>query len=388
MKCPTGLKEPGVARALGFSTVACLAIVAVSVLTASAIAAASAPAPGKVIQKGQYASSKGPWLVYNRSKCSFKTTKSHPKTYVANLRSQPGLRLAYTPEGTQFEFDKILNAATKAAAVKAKMKFFQFTNEYPSKTLPIDAANQAVTVKANVVISGNVFPDLYPRIQEIYKKACIPWLNEFALEGTKGIPKFQGDNYDTGRRLAVAAAAIIRQRGWPKEQIRIVSCSDLNVARTRESIYGIVVGYRESLTKLLGLPSSAIQQPDIVCKAELGPEGARQAMTDWLTAHPDAKYVTAAAWADDPYSIGLADGLRQRGFGERALVVGRGGSAQPKKLIAAGDPIMAATADPRFPGWGPLIVSMAQDIALGKPVPLLASPPAVVVTKANIAQYP
>ena len=49
---------------------------------------------------------------------AFEVAKKHPATYHWRLRKQGGMRLVYTPEGTQTDFDKSLNDATKKAATK------------------------------------------------------------------------------------------------------------------------------------------------------------------------------------------------------------------------------------------------------------------------------
>ena len=106
-------------------------------------------------------------------------------------------------------------------------------------------------------------------------------------------------------------------------------------------------------------------------------------MADWITAHPDAKYVTAVSHIDSVYSLGMANALRDAGYGDRAIVAGRGGDAGYIKRIKQGDPIVAVDGDPQFTKWGVPIVGMAQDLALGNPVPALVSPAVLTVTKAN-----
>ena len=46
----------------------------------------------------------------------------------------------------------------------------------------------------DTVIEANVVPTQYPAIQAGFKKYCIPWLNEYNVPGSKGIPVFQTDN--------------------------------------------------------------------------------------------------------------------------------------------------------------------------------------------------
>lgn len=368
-----------------------LALALVGVTTAlvvsTALAATMKFKPGKVLETHATVSFKGPWYVYNKSACRFRVTAKHPKAYVSQLRRQPGMRLAYSPEGTQTAFDKTLNDVTRRAAVKAGMKFFQFSNEYPSTTLPLQAADQAKTVKADVVISANVQPDLYPAIQKKYEQSCIPFLDEYKVPGTKNVPAFQADNFLTGAVMAAAAAKIIKKRGWPVKQTWVVTCQDPNNTTQPGTVYDILRGYRQTLAKQLGIPNDHIAAPDLVCDFKLGAEGARQAVADWLTAHPDAKYVTVGTYIDDIYGQGAANALRQAGFGSRGLVVGRGGGEASLKLIASNDPIFAVDGNPVFTGWGSPIVAMAQAIALGRPVPALVSPPVVAVTKENVDKY-
>jgi hypothetical protein len=267
------------------------------------------------------------------------------------------------------------------------MKFFQFSNEYPSTTLPLQNVDQANSVHADVVISGNVQNDQYPQIQQKYLQYCIPFLNQYAVAGTTDIPKFQADNYNTGKVMAAAAADIITQRGWPTNDTWIVTCADPNQIPAPGTVYDIDKGYRETLAASLNIPSDHIAAPDLVCTGPGGVDGARSAMADWITAHPQARYVTAVAHIDELYGIGMAKALQDANFGDRALVAARGGGDITMKQIAAGDPIIAVDGDPLFTRWGTPIVAMAQDIAEGLPVPFLASPPVLAITKDNASEY-
>jgi ABC-type sugar transport system substrate-binding protein len=130
-----------------------------------------------------------------------------------------------------------------------------------------------------------------------------------------------------------------------------------------------------------------IEPTDLVCTFEQGAEVARQSMADWITANPDAAYVVGTTHIDDLYSFGIANALRDADFGENALVVGRGGGSATLGLIAQGDPILAVSGNPVFTAWGDPIVAMAQDIALGYPVPFLVSPPVVPVTAENVSDF-
>ena len=372
-------------RLLGIAGALALLLMTVTAAVATGSLGA-AKQRGPVLQTFKTVTGKGRWYVYSKKTCSFKATAKHPKVYKSVLRRQTGMTIVYMPEGTQAAYDKELNDGTRRAASRAKMKFFQFSTEYPSTTLPIEAANQAVVVKPDVVVSANVHPDLYPAIQAKFKKACIPFINEFNVPGTISVPAFQGDNYLAGATAATAAVKIIKQRNWPASGIWIVGCADPVWTTKRGTVYDLVRGYRETVAKALNVPSAQVVH-DIICTPEAGAEKARSSMADWITAHPDARYITGMGPADDIYGQGMANALRAANFGTRALIAGRGGTESSLKLIASGDPIFAVDAHLQFPTWGGPLVGMAQQIALGQAVPALVSPPVVAVTKENVDKY-
>jgi ABC-type sugar transport system substrate-binding protein len=343
----------------------------------------------EVIRTIEGVSIQGPWYQYDKEQCKFVQVADAdaPAEYGSELKKMEGTTLVYTPEGQTAEFDTTLNAGVEAAAKDAGMEWYQFSNEYPDPELPIQVADQAITVEADTIISGNVLSDLYPQIQAKYEGACIPFLNQFSVPGTVDVPRFQADNYVTGATEAEAAAKIIEARGWPVDEIRIVTCTDPAITTEPGTVYDINRGFRETLVELLGMSPDQIEATDLVCTYELGAEKARQAMADWITANPDVKYVVGTTHIDDVYSLGLANALRDAEFGENALVVGRGGGTAWLELIASGDPIAGVSGNPDFPSWGDPIVAMAQDIALGRPVPSLVSPPVAAVTAENVADY-
>jgi len=343
----------------------------------------------EVIRTVEGVTIQGPWYRYDTEQCTFVEVPEAdaPTEYISELKKMDGTTLVYTPEGQTAEFDTTLNAGVEQAAKDAGMEWFQLSNEYPDTDLPITNADQAITVEADVIISGNVLSDLYPQIQAKYEEACIPFLNQFAVPGTVNVPRFQADNYVTGAVEAEAAAKIITARGWPVAELRIVTCTDPAITTEPGTVYDINRGFRETLVELLGASPDQIEATDLVCTYELGAEKARQAMADWLTANPDVTYVVGTTHIDDVYSLGLSNALRDAGFGENALVVGRGGGSAWLELMATGDPIAAVSGNPDFPAWGDPIVAMAQDIAMGKPVPSLVSPPVAAVTAENVADY-
>ena len=368
------------------SLIAVLVTVLAGVCTAVAFAGFNV---GATVATGQLASVTPPWYVWNAKTCSFSTTTNHPATFSAELKKISNFTLAYMPEDANNPFDDSLNAATKAAAVQAGLKFYQFNNNYPSTTAPLTNVGEANTVHASAAIEANVIPQQYPAIQAALQKDCIPWLNEYDVPGSKNIPVFQTDNLGTGVGMAQAAVPIMKSRGWTASDTYIVTCFAPELTTSTAGVYGIDVGYRNTVAKLF--PGVHIASPDLNCTPPGGGavtiESARTAMANWITAHPNAKYVTGVAHIDSLLSIGMADALQAAGYGKRALVVGRGGDSGYIHQIATGNPIIAVDGDPQFTHWGIPIVAMAEALALGEPVPALVSPQLVVVTQANAKQY-
>jgi len=354
---------------------------------ASEAASAQASSGPEAIKTVEGTTFQGPWYKYDFEACKYAEVDDHPDAYVPVLKATPDLTLTYLPEGQTAEYDTTLNEGVRKATELTGMTFNQFSTEYPNPALPVQVTNQAVTVESDVVISGNVLSDQYPQIQSILEENCIPFINQFAVPGTTDVPRFQGDNYVTGELEAKAAAKIISARGWPVADIRIVTCADPAITTEPGTVYDINRGFRETLVEELGLSADQIEATDLKCTIDLGPEGSRVAMADWITAHPDAKYVVGTAHADDLYSVGLANALRDAKFGDKALVAGRGGGSATLDLIKSGDPIMAVTGVLSFPLWGEPMVAMAQDAALGNPIPYLVSPPVIAVTSENVDQF-
>src|SRR5918998_5452113 len=150
-----------------------VAVVGIAVTTGVTTGAAGGAAADPVIRTVKYQSITGPWLVWNKQTCRFVPTNKHPKTYDARLRKQSTpLHVVFTPEATTFSVDALINGSVKQFAERAGVKLTQLSNDYPSTTRPLQVANQATVIKADVVVSGNVLTNLYPQIQPIYEKAC------------------------------------------------------------------------------------------------------------------------------------------------------------------------------------------------------------------------
>ena len=333
-----------------------------------------------------YSLVEGPWITWDKAKSAFITSSTHPATYVGHLRNDK-LTIAYTPEGNTAAFDVSLNAAVKKAILGIGSTFYQFSNNFPSTSGPVPAATQAASVNPNVVISANVVPALYPSIQSIYQRACIPMIDMFAEAITKPAPKFQSVYSVDGTDMANEAIQAARQRHWSGSKIWVVSCGLSTVASAPGTIRDVVTTFDQKVAGALGVPAHQVA-PLLECPNP--PEGARTAMANWLTAHPQAKYIVGSTWEDE-YGMGMLSALQASGYTGRALLVGRGAEVPALQLIAKSNPIYVATLNPGFLQWGPPIVALAEDVAAGDPVPSYIAPPSTMVdtsAEANSLLHP
>jgi len=364
---------------VAFITIAALAVAVATAATATAKLTASGP----VVASADYQSIKGPWLVWDSATCGFKPTSKHPATYRAVLRKDdPPLSIVYTPEATSFPVDPIINGSFKGAAAKAGIKLKQLSNDYPSTSRPIDVANQAVQIKSDVVVSANVSSNLYPQIQAIYKKGCIPMVNMFNIPGTTDpAPGFQSGFIAQGTGMGVAAAQIVKKNGWPASSIYLVQCGNDVIGKGAGTLNDVNRAFRAVLVKDFKIASS--RRTEMNCTSE---QDARTKMTDWITAHPQAKNVIAMMWADS-LGVAMAQALESKGFTRKnAMAAGGDASDSVLDLMAKKKTVLQVDSTKDFPNWGVLGLAMAQDVAAGRPVPTFSEVKITFITDKNVKQ--
>jgi ABC-type sugar transport system substrate-binding protein len=379
----TGGDEMGKRSLWRLGALTVIAVVAVVVLASVASSAPRTATVDPVLKTVKYVSVKGPWLVWDKKACRWKPTSKHPSTYVAQVRKQSTpLSMVFTPEATTFSVDALINGSVKVYAQKAGLTYRQLSNDYPSTSRPLQVAQQAGVIHADVAVSGNVLANLYPQIQATYEKECIAMVNMFNLPGPPDpAPGFQIAYKTQGEAMADATIKIIKQRKWPAAQTWIVLCGNIVIGRGRNTLNGVNLAFRDKVAAAFHIPSSRIS-PTLNCAS---PEEARTVTLDWLTAHPQAKYVVGTMWAD-ALGVPMAQAFQQKGYTTNALVATGDASDAALKLMAGGDPILQVDADKKFIDWGVYSVSMAQDAVAGRPIPRFAETPLTIVTPANVKQ--
>lgn len=294
--------------------------------------------------------------------------------------------ICFTAESEEFDWDVVLvNPSMRRAAEAAGVELLLLNNAYPSTTRPIENADTCVTRGADVVVSFNVFSEIAPAIMAKYNEARIPVV---AVDVAHPGSVFYGaDNCKTGTLAGEFAVQWAKDHNWPLDQLSVIIGSDPAVGGAptcRNTAF--VDAIRAAVP---GLPDANVYDVDMRT-GELGPvAGAIAATTDWLTAHPDAKYIVATSINDDR-AYGIAQAMTQAGRGDPTvdgIAIGKNAETVALNAIRAGDSPLVGTVSFFGNRYGDYLVPLALDVLAGNAVPSIVSVPHEVISKANIDTY-
>lgn len=340
---------------------------------------------GEVIAERGYHGFDEPWLIWDKNSCSFKETNDHPQTYSARLREvgDVGLTLVYATADTALQVQKTINGSFEKYAELSGIDMKMFSNEFPSKTKPIIIARQAAAMKPPIVISNVWIPDLYAQIGKTYLDACVPFLNMHAFPISYKVPGWESGYVASGLALAEGVIQLVRERGWNTEEVWMLVCGMPLIANGPGTDLDVLTAYIGKVEEELNIPTE--RQSGILDCKESEAE-ARVVTTDWLTAHPQAKKVIAMFW-NDFVAVAMSQALEQKGYtSENAIAAGGQANDGPLEVMTRPNSIFQVNFDKGFPTWGIIGLSMAQDVAAGRPVPSYSDPGVVPVVGADAAR--
>jgi ABC-type sugar transport system substrate-binding protein len=320
------------------------------------------------------------YLLWNKETCLFEPAEGSGK-YVANVKkSDVARRIVFTPEE---QTNAVFVDEAKRLVELGKMAGVEVTvldNAFPSTTVPMQVADQAVQLKVDLVLSQLIMPDLNPVVQSKYKAACIPMVNVFGMPNYPfPAPTVQAIHGENGLVMANAAIELIKKKGWPADEIWIISCGEPQEAAEPGSAVDLIHRFRDTIKEAFKVPDERISEV-LSCSQADGPLGSKVAVTDWATAHPNAKYVVGSAWSD-VRALGMAQGLEASGYKpENALIAGRDANKEMLDAMKAGSVLQVNLDLDLVNGWATAMLAMAQDIIAGKPVPSFVVPAAVPIT--------
>ena len=143
-------------------------------------------------------------------------------------------------------------------------------------------------------------------------------------------------------------------------------CSTPIIAKGPGTLEDVLTNFIARIDSELKIPKER-QSGILDCKEDA--EGARVVATDWLTAHPQAKRVIAVYW-NDLIALAMAQALKLKGYtSDTAIAAGGDASDAALEVMTEPGAILQVNADKLFPTWGIIGLSMAQDVAAGRPVP-------------------
>src|SRR5262249_44019636 len=184
------------------------------------------------------------YVKWNKSTCQFEPAEGKAP-YVAEVRkSDKPIRIVFTPEE---QTNPVFVAQAKKLVELGKQANVEVTvldNAFPDTMRPVQNADQAVQMKVDLVLSELIMPDLNPAVQQKYKDACIPMVNIFGMPNYPyPAPTIQAIHRENGVTMAKAAIDIIKAKGWPPDQIWIVSCGDPVTASGPGTAEDLMLGF-------------------------------------------------------------------------------------------------------------------------------------------------
>jgi ABC-type sugar transport system substrate-binding protein len=325
------------------------------------------PSPTAAVTTYQYAGYSGDWVVYDRTTCKFVPATQNPATYEAKLRQATSpFKFAFPQPLVTGPFMAKWTPSMNQAAAQAGVTLDLYDTQYPSTTQPLAVADAVVQTKPDVVLEGTEVDAVLPAIQAKYDTACIPVVMADMTPQPNQI-FFGSRQADVGDAAATYAVEVAKQRGWTGADMWAVSCMNTEVGTSPDGPYARVAQFQTAVKKAFpDLP--AAQTTLLDCKQAQGSLEAQTKMTDWLTAHPNAKYVISNA-ITDTQALGMYAAFQNAGLKDRAILIGTDVEPAALQIINSGDPTFVGDVNQGPEFRGVYEISLAEDIAEGVPVP-------------------
>lgn len=338
----------------------------------TAASPSAASAYGALIKEYQTADTNPSWVKWDAASCSFvKADAPYPGAYKVDLYG-PGtkqLSVVWTPEETVADNVILATQSFQKAADQAGFKITVISNNYPDTAQPIKAANDAVTLKPDVVLSMNILSDLQKAVFDIYKQGCIPAV-AFAVLPPDGIPFVAASWKDAGTIAGQNALKAMAAKGWTMADTSVYFCVNGSLGTASGGPFDGIKAYDAALSTAPGYDKSKVSYQDCSGGTGAATDDTNLAATrDWLTAHPDAKHILMFA-GPDAAGFQVYNAVIAANRGDQAIVEGVGLTKPVRALLIKNDPTYIGSVDFGLPLYGAYGIAIAQDIAAGNPIPL------------------
>ncbi len=244
----------------------------------------------------------------------------------------------------------------------------------------VECAAEVASQDPAFVVAGNWQVGVAPAMMKVLDEARIP---ASSIDVSEPNAIFVGtNNYDDGL-AAGKAGAEFAQKEWNCEEVWLMLGENLAEGEAADlRLQGFSDGVQEICGELPG------DQIDRVHMAAATSDQALTSTTDWLTAHPQAKHILATS-LDDERASGIAKSFAQATETE-AFAVGMGCDTVGIETVHQATPeenhFLGCVAF--FPEQYPeLLVSVAQDVLEGTPVPSEVHVESKFIDHTTIDQY-
>ena len=250
------------------------------------------------------------------------------------------------------------------------------------QTKTVDCANNFITQEVDAVIFANWVGGTEQAIVDLYKAAGIPCIT---YDGPHpGCAHFAADQYQAGYLTAIMASEYVKKEGWPIADIAYIHPYTSGTGVLVDRKIGATAGIKDGL----GLSDAQIDETIEFSVAD----DVQQKITDWVTAHPEAKYVLCIATNGDATAIACMVSLEKAGFTvKNSAAFGQGASDEALVELRT-----RTDKDSIFKGslayfptkYGDFLIPAVVDLIEGITIPdFIENTTIVEITRANIEKY-
>lgn len=335
----------------------------------------------EVVNSAKVGATVGPWYRWSREDCAFEETQDHPRDYRAEVRMIEGgdTEIGYMHYGNSDPFGVANSKSVADWAKKADMPLNVYNLKFPSRTEPVNAANNAVVKQDKGVLQANLDPSVLPRFYDVLEEeGCIPSVQLYLpVEGRPAM----GNNWpDVGRVIGTYFAEEAKARGWKPEDTALVQCTDPDNGPDVNVMFK--TGPEALAEGGFELPKENVF--NLVCKLSEGRSGESR-VVDWFTANPDFEHVLIST-IDSPRMKDIINAVEREERPDEDTILAAGSDDESaRRFVRAGQQDMSVSAfAERYGEW---LIPMIQDLMAGNPVPAYVGVEMVPLTSENIDEY-
>lgn len=239
-------------------------------------------------------------------------------------------------------------------------------------------ADNFINIKADGVIFASWIPEMAEVLSQKYVDAGLPMVT---YDGAHpNAIDFGADNYTAGFLAGKFLGEFAQKNGWDPKATWLVMAG----YPAQQVINERLRGAREGVKSVFDVSDGHISEINAEKQGD-----ALNNMTDWLTAHPDAKHVLGFGHSDQP-AIELASALESAGRLETSATAGQGASAEALTDLhqrTDGTSAFKATVSYFPEKYGEYLVPVIVDLIEGNPVPSKVYIDHAVIDRSNVDQY-